>query len=105
MIGGKKSGGDEMLTQDQARAEAQRHLDADPFPHADYRWAPPEGRARSNGWYFDYKFEHVAGLPQEQWEGGFGGAPGFLVDKETGKVHIVSWAELSRLEAPDTSSK
>lgn len=45
-----------------------------------------------SGWYFDYRIECVLEIPETERDQ-FAGAPGFLVNGETGDVSVVSHSE------------
>jgi hypothetical protein len=68
---------------------AKKHLIENPFPHGDYDWIfKQEFIELENEVYFDYTFNHKKNLPFDQWEM-FGGAPGFCLNKFTGKVRDI----------------
>ena len=78
-----------MLTPAEVRVRAQAHLDAHPLWHPEYRYVLREGHELPHGWYFPYAYEHVGGLPPDQWEQ-FLGAAGFVVCRETGAVEVTA---------------
>ncbi len=80
------------MTYDEARAVANRHLEAEPFPHPDYRWRLSEGRSIPEGWYFDYCFEPNHPIPEAEREQ-LAGAPGFIVPSDGTEVRDVAWDE------------
>lgn len=82
-----------MLTASDAAALAKQHVAALPPLHAEYRIVLGGERELADAWYFDYRIEHVAGLPFKEWTEHFAGAPGFLVSKVDSEIHEVSWAE------------
>jgi|GEM_PF-6965988 len=81
------------MNQFEARTLAQEHLDAEPFPDSDYVWVLTEPIDCGTHWYFDYTFEHIGKLPENEWKQ-FGGPPGFKIEKELGRVEVSSWSEI-----------
>ncbi|AGC75369.1 hypothetical protein LX97_00070 [Nonlabens dokdonensis] len=63
-------------------------------PYADkMNYILTEAKEYLSGFYFDYEFE----LKNNEENLMFGGAPGFLVTKDSGKVIDLSWSELNKL--------
>jgi hypothetical protein len=85
-----------MITAEQARSIAQRHLDANPLGDPEYAWVLPAPREIPQGWYFDYMVKCLLDIPEEEWTT-FLGAPGFLVSKASGEIRDVGWEELGDL--------
>ena len=52
-----------------------------------------EGCELPDGWYFDFRIEHVDGLPFESWDEHFVGAPGCMIMKADGSVRDIPWEE------------
>lgn len=87
------------MTKEQATAIARQFVAANnqtaPLP-VPYYWVVREPIEYEEGWYFDYGFDHRQGrLAEEPLL--MGGAPGFLVSKNTGLVTTLSWGELAEL--------
>jgi hypothetical protein len=80
------------LTHEQAVAAARAYLEAHPFAHSAYRHVPTSGTPVPGGWYFNFDFERVDGLPLGDRDE-FGGAPGYIVSAADGTVRVVGWAE------------
>ena len=57
-------------------------------------WITTEPVITSNGYYFEYKFE----LKNPIEPISFGGAPGFIINKKTGKLLDISWQEFNDLK-------
>jgi len=79
-----------------ARRIAEEHIAAQPQPHPDYRIALGAGREISMGWYFDYAIQCLKDIPEHQQER-FGGAPGFVVCRDDGRVEVVAWRQYQDL--------
>lgn len=63
-------------------------------PYADkMNWILTEAKEYNEGFYFDYEFE----LKNIEENIMFGGAPGFLVRKDSGKTIDLSWSEIEEL--------
>ena len=84
------------MDKDTAIRIAKKFLRENPVAHKDYRWVLSEPTQIQGGWYFDYKHECVANIPEDQWEL-FAGAPGFKILSEDGSVVDVGWDEWHRL--------
>ena len=52
-----------------------------------------ECKEYEEGFYFDYSFERLDPNDKDM----YGGAPGYMVLKESGEVKIVSWQEMNQL--------
>ena len=81
----------------EAKIIAAAHIEASPHPHEDYSWVVREPSDTGDCWYFDYHMEHNHGLPQDEWIL-FAGAFGFLVNKSSGDVSIVSGGDFGELK-------
>jgi len=82
------------ISYDQASAAARGYLKANPLPYPEYRYVLTVGRAVSDGWFFLFDFERVDGRPLGEKDE-LGGAPGFIVSLDDGKVRVVNWKEWS----------
>lgn len=82
-----------MLTAADAAILAEQHVAALPPLHADYRVVLGARRELTDAWYYDYRIEHIAGLPFNEWTEQFAGAPGFVISKADGELRVVSWLE------------
>ncbi len=80
------------MNADQAQSIANNYLESQPPPDPDYRWTLSAGLLVKDAWYFDYKFEHVHGIPESEWDE-FTGAPGFVVPIDGSAPRDVSSAE------------
>ena len=82
-----------MKNQEEIKKIARQHLIENPFPHSDYEWTLNGNLIElGNEYYFEYSFRHKNDLPPDKWEM-FGGAPGFCVNKISGKVRDIRWDE------------
>lgn len=78
---------------------AADYIAAQPAPSPGYRYVHGPAQEVTNGWYFDHCIECDLNIPESEREM-FGGAPGFLVSRETGYVSIVTWDQLHSLGLP-----
>jgi hypothetical protein len=81
-----------MIGDDDARRLAEEHVAEQPQPHPDYYLALGTAREISLGWYFDYAIRGIRDIPAHQQEQ-FGGAPGFVVHREDGRVEVIAWGQ------------
>ncbi len=79
-----------MIDKTEAISAAERYLAENPLPHEDYEWTTSEPIEVPEGWYFDFTIHCRLDLPEDEWEQ-FGGAPGFLVSKESGDITVLNW--------------
>jgi hypothetical protein len=81
-----------MLNVDTAIQIADDHIAAEPVPLDGYRMVHCGPQEFDEGWYFDYGIECNLNIPESEREM-FGGAPGFIVNRSSGDLRIVSWDE------------
>ena len=80
------------MTENQATELARKHVAAQPSPAPGYSITLGRMAEVELGWYFDYGIKCELDIPETEREQ-FAGAPGFLVDRESGDISIVSHAE------------
>jgi hypothetical protein len=81
-----------MIALDQAMTIAEQHVIAQPHLHPDYRLALGPMRNVPAGWYFGYEMRCLRDIPPDEQER-FGGAPGFIVHRDDGRVEVIGWGE------------
>ena len=81
-----------MITAEQAKQIALSHVASQPDPAPGYSFACGRIQAVETGWYFDYVTEFSLDIPTSEQEQ-FGGAFGFVVDRESGDITLVSHTE------------
>lgn len=81
-----------MLSENQATEIARKHVAAQPSPAPGYSIALGRMAVVELGWYFDYRIECKLNIPEDEREQ-FASALGFLVDRKSGDISIVSHSE------------
>jgi len=62
-------------------------------PTLDYSWMLTSLTEYATCWYVDFRYQHAAGpLPQSAT-----GMPGFIIDKKTQHIEVISWPQLFEL--------
>jgi hypothetical protein len=81
------------MTQEEAISIARHHLENNPFPDDEYRWVLGPATPTRDGWYFDYRYEPIAGLGELP---PYAGAMGFLVSADRGvrDLSFSAWQKL-----------
>lgn len=90
-----------MIDEESAKRIADGHIEDQPAPLAGYRMALGSMRQTESGWYFDYRIECDLDIPESEHEQ-FAGTPGFIVDRASGDISVLSWHDLRALGLSDS---
>ena len=64
---------------------------------ADFKWTVSDPVETEHSWFFNYEYE----LSNQNINIAFGGAPGFTINKENGKISDINWDEYHKLNIPE----
>ena len=81
-----------MFTKDEAYELARNHVAAQPSPAPGYSITLGKMAVVESGWYFDYGIKCELDIRENESEQ-FAGAVGFLVNRESGGISVVSHSE------------
>ena len=81
-----------LIGEDEASVIAREHIAGKPAPADGYSFTLGRMTVVEPGWYFDYHIDCQLDIPADEQEQ-FGGPFGFLIDRESGHISIVSHAD------------